>query len=181
MKEQVAWPSLGANNCNPLSTSTYQEAKTLLRNSQRCQWRRATGDYTHWSTFWQNMSRPLLYSGCEQDAAACEHIWSELASWTLHSVVANKQNRRSSTSSRTVPSGGNIHQIWPQDLSTTNKLWGTATPNSWKYVYWGSKHGWSTTEEEEEDGCQRIFCEQLLTTLFCMAVNNVLNLRAFAS
>ena len=28
----------------PLSTFTYQEAKSLLRNSQRCQWRRATGD-----------------------------------------------------------------------------------------------------------------------------------------
>ena len=31
--------------CRPLSTSIYQEAKNLLRNSQRCQWRRATGDY----------------------------------------------------------------------------------------------------------------------------------------
>ena len=29
----------------PLSTSIYQEVNTLLRNSQRCQWRRATGDY----------------------------------------------------------------------------------------------------------------------------------------
>ena len=29
------------------------------------------------------------------------------ASWTLHSAIAKKQNRRSSKSSRTVPSGGN--------------------------------------------------------------------------
>ena len=56
MKKQIAWPSLKANKADrlaksgskqlqPLSTSTYQEAKTLLRNSQGCQWRRATGDY----------------------------------------------------------------------------------------------------------------------------------------
>ena len=30
------------------------------------------------------------------------------------------------TSSRTVPSGGNRHQLWLQDESTTNKLWGMA-------------------------------------------------------
>ena len=55
-------------------------------------------------------SRPL-YSGCQQDTVACEHTWSELASWTLHSAIAKKQNRRSTTSSRTVPSGGNRHQM----------------------------------------------------------------------
>ena len=42
MNKQIAWPSLGANNCNscssPLTTS-------LLRNSQIFQRRRATGDY----------------------------------------------------------------------------------------------------------------------------------------
>ena len=57
-------------------------------------------------TIWQDMSRPL-YSGCEQDTVACEHIWGELASWTLHSVIAKKWNRQSTTFSRTVPSGGN--------------------------------------------------------------------------
>ena len=61
------------------------------------------------STDWQDMSRPLYwglptrmvylyyipclrytilagnprYSGCEQDTAACERTWSDLASWTL--------------------------------------------------------------------------------------------------
>ena len=35
----------GSKQLQPLSTSTYQEAKTLLRNSQSFQWRRATGDY----------------------------------------------------------------------------------------------------------------------------------------
>ena len=34
----------GGKQLQPLSTSTYQEAKTLLRNSQRCQWIRATGN-----------------------------------------------------------------------------------------------------------------------------------------
>ena len=45
-KEQIAWPSkYGSKHLQPLSTSIYQEAKTLLRNSQRSQWKRATGDY----------------------------------------------------------------------------------------------------------------------------------------
>ena len=35
----------GSKQLQPMSTSTYQEAKTLPRNSQRCEWRRATGDY----------------------------------------------------------------------------------------------------------------------------------------
>ena len=49
----------------------------------------------------------LLYSGCEQDTVACKRTWSELAPWTLHFAIAQKRNRRSITSSRTVPSGGN--------------------------------------------------------------------------
>ena len=64
----------GSKELQPLSTSTYQEAKTLLRNSQRCQWRRVTGDCnpsTNSINVWQDMSRPL-YSGCEQDTVACE-------------------------------------------------------------------------------------------------------------
>ena len=35
----------GSKQLQPMSTSTYQEAKTLLRNRQKCQWKRATGDY----------------------------------------------------------------------------------------------------------------------------------------
>ena len=35
----------GSKQPQPMSTSTYQEAKTLLRNSQICQWKRATKDY----------------------------------------------------------------------------------------------------------------------------------------
>ena len=35
----------GSKQLQPMSTCTYQEAKTLLRNRQKCQWKRATGDY----------------------------------------------------------------------------------------------------------------------------------------
>ena len=35
----------GSKQLQPMSTSTYQEAKILLRNRQKCQWKRATGDY----------------------------------------------------------------------------------------------------------------------------------------
>ena len=64
----------GSKQLQPMSTSTYQEAKTLLRNRQKCQWTRATGDYnpsTDPINRLARMSRPL-YSGCEQDTVACE-------------------------------------------------------------------------------------------------------------
>ena len=35
----------GSKQLHPMSTSTYQEVKTLLQNSQKWQWKRATGDY----------------------------------------------------------------------------------------------------------------------------------------
>ena len=35
----------GSKQLQLRSTSTYQEAKTLLRNSRKCQWKRASGDY----------------------------------------------------------------------------------------------------------------------------------------
>ena len=107
------------------------------------------------STVWQDMSRPL-YSGCEQDTVACEHIWSESASWTLHSAIAKKQNRRSTTSSRTVPSGGNRDTSYGRRVSQPLTSCGerrktcAAPPSSWQHVDWGSKYGWSTAEEEEE-------------------------------
>ena len=52
------------------------------------------------------------------------------------------------------------HQLWPQAVgnqqANTNKLWGTVedlrrTTNSWQHVDWGSKHSWTTAEEEEEE------------------------------
>ena len=72
----------GSKQPQPMSTSTYQEAKALLRNRQKCQWKRAT--YVNGkdpletttlvltkSTIWQDISKPL-YSGCKQDTVACE-------------------------------------------------------------------------------------------------------------
>ena len=115
------------------------------------------GDLLTQSTVWQDMSKPL-YSGCEQDTVACERTWSELASWTLHSAIAKKQNRRSTTSSRTVPSGGNRDTSYGRRMSQPPTSCGelrktcAAQPSSWQHVDWGSKHGWSTTEEEEEEG-----------------------------
>ena len=106
------------------------------------------------SIVWQDMNRPQ-YSGCEQDTVACERTWGELASWTLHSAIAKKRNRRSTTSSRTVPSGGNRDTSYgcrmSQPPTSCGEWWTTCTapPNSWQHVDWGSKHGWSTAEEEE--------------------------------
>ena len=89
------------------------------------------------------------------DTVACERTWSELASWTLHSAIAKKQNRRSTTSSRTVPSGGNRDTSYGRRMSQPPTSCGerrktcAAPPSSWQHVAWGSKHGWSTAEEEE--------------------------------
>ena len=52
----------GSKQLQPMSTSTYQEAKTLLRNRQKCQWKRAletTTPLLTQSTVWQDMSKPL--------------------------------------------------------------------------------------------------------------------------
>ena len=68
----------GSKQLQPMSTSTYQEAKTLLRNRQKCQWKsfieplETTTPLLSQSSVWQDMSRPL-YSGCKQDTVACEH------------------------------------------------------------------------------------------------------------
>ena len=91
------------------------------------------------STVWQDMNRPL-YSDCEQDTVVCEHTGSELASWTLHSAIAKKRNRRSTTSSRTVPSGGNRDTSYGRRMSQPPTSYGerrktsSASPNSWQHV-----------------------------------------------
>ena len=117
----------GSKQLQPLSTSTYQEAKTLLRNKD------PNGEGPLETTtplqtepaIWQDMSRPL-FSGCEQDTVASEHTFKRIgiidsvlfdckeAEQTVHHILQNcsiwQQQR---------------HQLWPQDEST-NKLWGTA-------------------------------------------------------
>ena len=68
------------------------------------------------STVWEDMKGPL-YSGCKQDTVACEHIGSTLASWTLHSAIAKKQNRRFTASPRTVLYGGNRDTSYSRRMS----------------------------------------------------------------
>ena len=95
MKEQITWLILGANDRNlcppPLPGSQQPAAKRTKMSVEKSHWRLQ-------SRCGQDMSRPL-YSGCEHDTVACEHTWSELASWTLHCGIANKRNSQSTTSS----------------------------------------------------------------------------------
>ena len=77
-----------------------EENKLNQSNMQRF-WVTYPSYFQHW-ILWN-----LPYSGCEQDTVACECTWSELASRTLHSVIAKNQNKRTTTSSWTVQSGSN--------------------------------------------------------------------------
>ena len=109
----------GSKQPQPLSTSTYKKPKPCSETSNDPSGKGPLETTTHLltqSTVWQDMSRSL-YSGCEQDTVACERIWSELALWTLHSVIAKKQNRRFVTSSRTVPSDGNRDTCYDRIMS----------------------------------------------------------------
>ena len=146
-----------ANNCNPRPPPRTRKPKPCSETDKNVNGKKpleTTTPQLTQSTVWQDMSRPL-YSGCEQDTVACEHIWSESASWTLHSAIAKKQNRRSTTSSRTVPSGGNRDTSYGRRVSQPLTSCGerrktcAAPPSSWQHVDWGSKYGWSTAEEEE--------------------------------
>ena len=145
----------GSKQLQPLSTSTYQEDKTLLRKDVNGEEPlETTTPLQTQSTVWQDMSRPLC-SGCKQDIVACEHTWSELSSWTLHSAVAKKRNRQSTTFSRTASSGGNRDTSYDCRMSQPPTSCGerqktcAAPPNFWQHVGLGSKHSWSTAEEEE--------------------------------
>ena len=74
MKEQIAWPSLGANNCNscpPPLTRKPQPCSETFKNVNGEEPLETTTPLQIQSTVRQDMSRPL-YSGCEQDIVACE-------------------------------------------------------------------------------------------------------------
>ena len=103
--------------------------KTLLRNRQKCQWKRATGDYNPSTDPIKRLARHeqttifrfrtghcgvrvhLERTGI-MDSALCD---CKEAEQTVHHILQDcpiwRQQR---------------HQLWPQDESTTNKLWGTA-------------------------------------------------------
>ena len=82
----------------------------------------------------------------EETGEPGENLWLR-ASWTLHSVVAKKQNRRSTTSFRTVPSGSNRDTSYDRRVSQPPTSCGerreicAAPPSSWQHVDWGSNHG----------------------------------------
>ena len=130
MKVKIAWSSLGANKwipCPPPLTRKPKPCSETVKDPNGEGPLEITIPLQTQSTIWQYMSRPL-YSGCEQDTAACEHTWSELASWTLQSVVAKKQNRRSTTSSRVVPSSSN------RDTSYGSRTDGPPHPPGWFHL-----------------------------------------------
>ena len=164
MKELIAWLRLGANTCNPCPPPLTRKPKPCSETVKDAIGEgplETTISLQTQSTVWQDMSRPL-YSGYEQDTEACERTWSELASWTLHSAIEKKQNRRSTTSSRAVPSGGNRDTSYGRRMSQPPTSCGerrktcTAPPNSWQHVDWGSKHGWWTAEEKGDYELGRI-------------------------
>ena len=158
-KEQIAWPSLEANNCNPCPPPLTRGPKPCSETVKNVNGEgplETTTPLQTQSTVWQDMSRKL-YSGCEQDTVACKRTWSELASRTLHSAIAKKQNRWSTTSSRTIPSSSNRDTNYgcrmsqpPTSCGEPQKTCATP-PNSWQHVDWGSKHSWSTAEEEPQN------------------------------
>ena len=113
----------------PLSTSTFQEAKTLLRNGQRCQWRRANGDYSPstdpincFARHEQTTIFRLRTGHCSlraylkrtgiMDSALC---FCKEAEQTAHHILQDCSIWRQQR-----------HQLWLHDESTTINLWGTA-------------------------------------------------------
>ena len=122
MKEQIAWLSLGANNCNPCPPPRTRKPKPCSETDKNVNGKEpleTTTPQLTQSTVWQDMSKPL-YSGCEQDTVACERTE---ANWhhglcteqTVHHILQDCPIWRKQR-----------HQLWPQDESTINKLWGTA-------------------------------------------------------
>ena len=74
-EEEIAWLSLGANNCNPCPPPLTRKPKPCSETDNNVNGKEpleTTTPQLTQSTVWQDMSKPL-YSGCEQDAVACEH------------------------------------------------------------------------------------------------------------
>ena len=101
MKEQITWPSLGANNCDPCPPP-------LTRKPEPCS-ETVKDEKGEWPL---ETKTPLQNQSTGQDTVACKHTCSEqTVHHTLQDCSIWRQQR---------------HQIWLQDESTTNKLWGTA-------------------------------------------------------
>ena len=129
MKEQIAWLSLGANNCNPCLPPLTKKPKPSSETDKKCQWKRTTGNYNpsidpinglarHEQTTIFRLRRGhcglrahLKRIGI-MDSALCD---CKEAEQTVHHILEDCPIWRKQR-----------HQLWPQDESTTNKLWGTA-------------------------------------------------------
>ena len=152
-KSRFAWLSLGANNCNPCPPPRTRKPKPCSETDKNVHGKKPLRLQP---LYWPNQPSGKTWADhCIQavnSTLACEHTWSELALWTLHSANAKKQNRRSTTSSRTVTSGGNRDTSYGRRMSQPPTSCGerhktcTAPPNSWQHVDWGPKHGWLTAE-----------------------------------
>ena len=119
----------GSKQSQPMSTSTYQEAKTLLRNSQKCQWKRSTGDYNPSTDPINRLARHEQTTIFRLRTGHCclrAHLRRigitdsalgdcKEAEQTIYDILQDCPIWRKQR-----------HQLWPQDESTTNKLWGTA-------------------------------------------------------
>ena len=118
----------GIKQAQHMFTSTYQEAQTLLRNSQKCQWKRATGYYNPSTDPINRLPRHEQITIFRLRTGHCglrAHLRrTDIMDSALCDCKEAKQT--STTSSRTAPYCGNRHQLWSQDESTTNKLRGTA-------------------------------------------------------
>ena len=118
----------GRKQLQSMST-TYQEAKTLLRNRQKCQWKRVTGDYNPSTDPINRLARHEQttifrlrtgHCGLRAHLRRVGIMDSELygrkeAEQTIHLILQDCPIWRKQR-----------HQLWPQDESITNKLWGTA-------------------------------------------------------
>ena len=113
----------GSKQLQPLSTSTYQEDKIMLQNNQKCQCRRATGDYNPSTDPINRLSRHeqttifrlrTEHCGLQAHLKQIGILDFVILKQTVHHIFQDCSIWRQQR-----------HQLWPQDESTTNKLWGT--------------------------------------------------------
>ena len=124
-KEQIVWPSLGAESTTPVHPHL---PRSQTHNSQRSQWRRATGNYKSPTDPITCLAKRRLQTGhCLQvylkqtgitDSALCDSKESEPMVHHMLLDCSRWQRQR--------------HQSWSQDETSTNKLeWLTcAAPSS---------------------------------------------------
>ena len=129
MKEQIAWLNLGANNRNPCPSPRTRKSKPCSETHKKCQWKRDNGDYNPSTDPINCLARHeqitifrLRTGHCGlrahlkrigiMDSALCD---CKEAEQTVHHILQDCTVWRKQR-----------NQLWPQDESTTNKLWRTA-------------------------------------------------------